>query len=326
MVYRQSCGIHGRQVSNPCSLMRCSIPLLCLLLPAVSVSPVSGHQDPRGEIHPWVVPDAHGNFRIFYTQSERGFSSPMKMLLAEDGHERIPRHRSSAAALKAYGILKPAWKENPVFSFWDPAPVHSETILEFIGGGKYRLMLREADPVSGQFPPGPVQGCALPFSPVESDIGAESNVTEEYAAVVQGYYRNEESDPMGIQFRCCRRKGTGAGVQVNLDHAVSIYDFVTASRPVWAGGRFWIAWVRQLGTEGNHAWTTVLTGLDPVTGIAESHDLPGISHWNTSVSLAVNAGQTLCAAWAPSMDGSYPGRARIVTAVFPTRRAVPPLR
>lgn len=306
--------------------MRYSIPLLCLLMPSVSVFRVSAHQDPRGEIHPWVVPDAHGDFRIFYTQSERGFNSPMKMHLAEDGHERIPRHRSSAAALKAFGILKTAWPEHPLYSFPDPAPVHSEIIFQFISGGKYRLALREADSASGQFPPGPVQGCILPFGPVESDIGAESTVTEEYATVVQGYYRDEESDPQGIHFRCSRRNGTGPGVQVNLDHAAGIYDFVTASRPVWAGGRFWIAWVRQLGTEGNHTWTTVLTGLDPVTGIAESHDLPGISHWNTSVSLAVNTRQTLCAAWAPNMDGSYPGRARIVTAVFPTKPAVPPWR
>ncbi|RYD26390.1 MAG: hypothetical protein EOP86_26035 [Verrucomicrobiaceae bacterium] len=171
-----------------------------------------------------------------------------------------------------------------------------------------------------------MQGYILPFGPVEAGSGAESTVTEEYVAVAMGYYRNLESDPLGIQFRCCRRKGTWTGVQVNLAHAVGIYDFVTTSRPVWAGGRFWIAWVRQLGTEGSFTWTTVLTGLDPVTGIVESHDLPGISHWNTNVALAVNTRQTLCAAWAPSMDGSYAGRARIVTAVFPTRPAVPPWR
>ena len=64
----------------------------------------------------------------------------------------------------------------------------------------------------------------------------------------------------------------------------------------------------------------LLDGFDPDTGAEEHHDLPGLSNWNTDVDLVANAHGTLCAAWTASLDGSYPGFAKIVTAVFPTKR------
>lgn len=319
----QGRGIDGNREFHQSFGMR--PPLLCLLLYVFSAVRAVAHQNPLGEIRPVVVPDAQGNFRLFFTQLGLGFISPMSMLLAEDGHELIPRHRLSPAALKAFGILP---SRNEEFSFPSPAlsTVRTEVILQPAGKENFLLALKESDPVDGKFPQGPVQGRIPPFDPAGWEIVAGCTVTEDYAAVVTGYYMNMEPASLGMHFRCCRRHGDGPGVQVRLEHAAAIYDFVRTSPPVWAGERFWIAWVRQLTAGEATTWTTVLTSLDPLTGISESHDLPGISHWNTRVALAVNANRTLCAAWAPATDGSYPGRARIVTAVFPIMPAAPPWR
>jgi hypothetical protein len=73
-----------------------------------------------------VVPDTLGNFHVFFTQSEHGVCRPVSLLLVEDGHEQIPRHRLSPAALKAFGLLTPVQYEAPYFPSVDPSPPRAE--------------------------------------------------------------------------------------------------------------------------------------------------------------------------------------------------------
>ncbi|MES2708662.1 MAG: hypothetical protein V4726_18855 [Verrucomicrobiota bacterium] len=55
---------------------------------------------------------------------------------------------------------------------------------------------------------------------------------------------------MDMIFRCCPRTGKMPGVQVRLSRVGSIYASVTASFPVWVGGRFWIAKDGKKGASG----------------------------------------------------------------------------
>jgi hypothetical protein len=64
-----------------------------------------------------------------------------------------------------------------------------------------------------------------------------------------------------------------------------------------------------------HRQTPIKSGVrvEPITGKCVHEVLPEWSHWNTSLSMKT-VGGWLCAAWHASADGSYPGRARVVTA------------
>ena len=284
------------------------------------------HSDPRGEKSPVVISDAKGHFRVFFNYTDENYRSPMSLLLAEDGRELIPRHRLSDTALKAFGIQESPDGADFGYNFPFPPP-RADLIPRSASDGRYRLLLAENHRAMDAWSRAePRQGWFLPFPLSEGEMPGDFTVTPAHVAVIIGVYSTTPSLTMDLIFRCGPRTGKAPVVQVRLSRVGSIYDSVTASPPVWAGGRFWTAWVRQLGTDKAPAWNTVLTGLDPVTGIAESHDLPGISNWNTGVALAVNANLTLCAAWSPSVDGSYPGRARVVTAVFPLKPAVPAWR
>lgn len=118
-----------------------------------------------------------------------------------------------------------------------------------------------------------------------------------------------------LKFSAVSLGGFAPGVTVEIGEPAAIYDSPCVSNPVWASKKWWIAWVRK--KKGNGAekveWETVLTSIEPLTGKKQDEVLPGLSHWNTGLSLKTTGGW-LCAAWHASEDGSYPGRARIVTA------------
>jgi hypothetical protein len=291
--------------------MRLPMALIYLM----SAAPLAAHSDPRGEKHPLVVVDAKENFRVFYDYSDADYQSRMSLLLAEDGKELIPRHRLSPSALQAFGI--PTVGDSIFFDMRpDPLTDAPEVVLAPVAGDKYQLALtlrskaadRQKKPATPEF---------LPFEPLQENI-EEYLVTQDYAAVISTPFTSETSPSDIMMLRCCRKTGGQSGTELKISNVSSIFS-PTVSPLVWANGRFWIAWVRQRGRDDKATWTTVLTGLDPVTGKAEHHDLQGLSHWNTTVALAANANGVLCAAWAASIDGSYPGRARLVTAVFPTK-------
>lgn len=86
---------------------------------------------------------------------------------------------------------------------------------------------------------------------------------------------------------------------------------------VWAGGRWWVAWVRDDtpadSKDVKRVYHTILSGVDPKSGKVTHEVLPGISDWNANLSLATHNGW-LCAAWHASIDGIYPGIAKVVTA------------
>lgn len=237
----------------------------------------------------------------------------MSMVIAEDGRELIPRHRLSPSALRALN-LPDNTEDSGYRTEWQNARGSAAGVITIeTPEGKSRLVLKQGHSPSGFAQP-------LPFYPLELENLEKSTVTSNHVATVSMVYATESSQPREMILRTCRRFGATSGKQLRFANVGTIYDFPSASLPVWVNERFWIAWVSQRGPDEAPAWTTVLTGYDPETGAAEHHDLPGLSNWNTHVDLAANANGILCAAWTASLDGSYPGFAKIVTAVFPTKR------
>lgn len=289
--------------------------LLYFLLGPCLAPALCAHSDPRGEKHPGIQTDAQGNFRITfsYADSVQNWTrSWMSMVIAEDGRELIPRHRLSPPALLALGLPDSTEESGyrPHLRYQRGADAEVMTLPA--PDGKVRLALREETRNSGAARP-------LPLDPLLEHFG-NYTISPDHFAMLSNGYAAEASQSIDMILFTCRRQGSTPGRQLRFAGVGSIYDFPSTSQPVWVRQRFWVAWVRERGPEETRTWTTVLTGFDPETGAEEHHELPGLSHWNTHVDLVANAHGTLCAAWTASLDGSYPGYAKIVTAVFPTKR------
>ena len=283
--------------------------------PLLAVS-LQAHSDPGGEKHAEIQTDAQGNFRITFSYSDRAQNWTqywMSMVIAEDGRELIPRHRLSPSALLVLGLTDGTEASGHRTHSRSQSGPNADVVLLLAPEGKSRLVLQEGSRKLGGTRP-------LPFGPLGVENIEKYTLTSDYVAVVSMLYASDSVPPDDMILRTCRRIGSTPGRQLRFKEVGKIYDFPSASLPVWANQRFWIAWVRERGPEEARTWTTVLTGFDPETGAEEHHDLPGLSNWNTHVDLMGNANGTLCAAWTARIDGSYPGFAKIVTAVFPTKR------
>lgn len=289
--------------------------LFHLLLTALAVGNLMAHADPRGEIHPQIQLAANGNFRVFFTYQNQGIVDSMTLLLAPDGRELIPRHRLSPQAMQKFGLSSSSNDRfnHPLSTTGIKAP--AADVIALPGpGNNTRLALVEAK----SSPSAPGAARPLPYDPVPETPDSFALSTH-YVAIITMVFASDQMTPVQGMFRCCRRDGGKAGYSTALERVGTIYDNPITSAPVWSANRFWVAWVQERGDKENPNWRTVLTEMDPETGRTAHHDLPGLSHWNTSIDLEVNSDGILCAAWAPSLDGSYPGIAKVVTAVFPTR-------
>lgn len=250
---------------------------------------VMAHQDPRGDIHPEVrVED--GCFAIYFqtnAESDRfSYEKPhWRMLYAPDGTVQLPRHRLSPSAEKKY----------------EEAMAQPEASVE---QGKWRLTLR--------LPGGEERPLAMELA--DGAVAHHSNVVGSLVGLLSSRTPKDENDALTLWLSWTDNKTFVPGGTVTLGQPASIYDFPCASRPVWAAQRWWIAWIRKTDhpNEPKRAWQTVLTCVDPRTRAVTHQTLNGQSHWNTGVSMKTTGGW-LCIAWHASVEGDYPGKAKIVT-------------
>lgn len=269
-----------------------------LLLFTMSTVLVRGHQDPRGEAHPRVTANTDGTFTVTFRYFDPERSGRMRMLLAADGKELVPRH-----------WYKP--KDDTSREVWNPGRAGAGDVLETVTPNENRaqLILRQPD--------GGAKGTIVLPLDSQDFTGFEDTAMEgNEVAFTSGGLRDDPEKGVDLRLWCCRRDGFQPGKKVSLGTVCTIYDFPTASAPLWCAGRWWVAWVEERRAGEKTTWTTVLSSVDPATGNVERRDLPGISNWNSSLSLAANAAGTICVAWHASVDGSYPGTGKIVTAVL----------
>lgn len=279
-------------------IAKATLGLACLLCAPLITQ---AHMNPHGDISPHVeVKD--GNFSIDFISREEGKTLHWNMTFSNDGKPLLLRHRVATK------------NEEPAATANTP-----EVITSPESSGKVRFALERT--INGQKSEQP-----LSLDPVKIALFEKSSFSSEWVGFTWctfGYdwpnpAQADSSPPLLLMFSTGAMKGSAPGRTVHLGEPATITGSPVASTPVWAAGRWWVAWVRETQNPEERknplrAWETILTSIHPATGKLEHKRLDGLSHWNTNVSMKA-AGGWLCIAWNATTDGSYPGVAKIITA------------
>lgn len=268
-----------------------------------------GHQDPLGETRP-AIEVIDGKFAVTFCAIEetpagqlRSQKNPFfRIIFSPDGKIVVPRHR-------AQEVPERPWAE------------HRSNVAGFVvetkptaEGQRFVLTSIRTEGI-------PLQETPLPVSPEKHAEISACTFTDKWVGFTWTDSTGDRTDgviPTSLYLTHVARDGARPGSRIRLGEPALVYSFPRASPPVWAGGRWWIAWVKAASTRAERqipatAWQTVLSSYDPASGKLTEEKLPGQSHWNTHLDLKTTKGW-LCAAWHASQDGDYPGNARITTA------------
>ncbi len=224
------------------------------------------------------------------------------MIFTPDGRAVLPRHR----VFRKNEVFTEPERKITVESRGEPGSDSARFVLKRIHDDKWTEHPLPIDPVKGAW----VEKTTFAGDWVGFTWG-------NFGYTMSGQ-RVEPSESVKLMFSTANTRGFAPGKTVLIGEPATIYDFPSASNPVWAASRWWVAWVRRAETDTERKdplreWQTMLTSIDPVTGALEHRRLTGLSNWNTHVSMKTTGGW-LCVAWHASVDGTYPGTAKIVTA------------
>ena len=274
--------------------------MLCGLL-CLTTQSARAHQDPAGDSHPQIEieDDAfviYSRYRVYLQEGEGGW---YRQSYGVTGQMREPRHRMPEERAQEL--------EEATRAGWNPEPTGSS--VESGGGGPFLLMGTEEG--TKYVRPLPVSG------PKGADVERSLVVGQTVGFLWSGEKIIDENADERLRLSFAALKGFAPGQTVTIGKPCTIYHFPVVSNLVWAGGRWWVAWVRDDtpadGTDGKRIYHTILSSVDPKSGKVTHEVLPGTSNWNSSLSLATHGGW-LCAAWHASIDGTYPGIAKVVAA------------
>ncbi|MEN3940465.1 hypothetical protein WJU23_04160 [Prosthecobacter sp. SYSU 5D2] len=288
--------------------------IMVLIWGIVLPGPLLAHVDPAGDTYPQVMVE-DGRFLISFTTRlavEKGDPVEVKsaVIYEPDGSVFIPRHRvnyperknqfskvefRSTSDIEEQELLKPG--ETPKR---EENRLHRAVLIEH----PYDLPQRVERPL-------PIEITASsPYADKASFNG------EQVAFIWSDDEEEQHFSAHHLHLSMASLNGSAEDKTLPLGKVATIYDFPAASSPLWAAGRWWVAWVQESGqsqSAQDERWQTLLSSYDPVTQKLEHQALPGISHWNSSLSIAATEGW-LCIAWHASQEGRYPGSAKIVTA------------
>ncbi len=274
---------------------------ICLMLILTASCCLHAHSDPRGDIHPQVIVE-DGSFVICFSNNDDvnlDYRPSWKMSFTTDGKVILPRYRIAAEQ-------RDLWERRLA------AEGSWEVTTDSHGGqNASRFFLKEH--MSGK-----QRSYPMPLEPTKAWYSANACRAGNEVVFTWSEPRMNYEEEVVMMFSSASLNSFTPGITVEIGKPATIYDAPRVSNPVWAAKKWWIAWVRagpgdENGEWSKIAWQTVMTSIDPITGKCEHEVLPELSHWNTHLSMKT-AGGWLCAAWHASVDGSYPGRARIVIA------------
>lgn len=278
--------------------LRCLPLLLTVLL--VSAPPAPAHEDPRGDVHPQVRVEK-GNFAIyFYSNDERHDSDtqppPLRVVYSPTGELLAPRHHVAE-------VPQDEWASR----------LHGGDIPVAAGGE------------SLSFPPYSRLFHGKPFYTVKKNGRTERHSLPWPDGVeisdLHGIIADERSIMIAakaggnlLSFYWFSRVGFQLPTIVKIGSPATIYDFPVASNTVFAGGKYWLAWMRP----GEEKTEVVLSSWKPGDAEAEQVVLKTPGNWNSDLSLAAT-GDVICLAYHCSAAGVYPGRSSIITAFHPLK-------
>lgn len=255
--------------------------LACAALALAWVPAARAHSDPWGDIHPQVLV-VDGNFAIdFNTQipDEIIFAATepiSRVTYTPEGRLLAPRHRLERK--RSHTETGPAGLYGRTIRFGD-----SEIIFDWDRGGLPGYLIKSPD--------GKLTPVRLPWSEKTA-----LTYVDDFMVTPEGIAISGKEDRNELKVYYFPFASSGPAAVLSLGDTCCIYDFPVASNLAWAGGKFWLAFMRGEG-EGEEAGVKVVLWSwkpgDPA-GKEEILDSPG--HWNSHLSLGA-IGKQLCLAY-----------------------------
>ena len=282
--------------------------LFTLIAAALSSGSVWAHVSPSGDTHPYIeVVDC--KFAVIFGNGLGellpGESPYLRIIYAPDGKILVPRHP-----------LERKPQDHP-YPYTGRSNQAFASISAVPSGELYRFVINRTDDkrTTREEP------LALPLqkhAEVEAVTFAGPVIGFTWSGsetVVPGF---PERQKQMLHLAHIAADHSREGSTVCLGEPACIYNFPSASSPVWAGGKWWVAWVRASESMADRKdplkqWRTIFTSYDPAKRELKHTVVNELSTWNTKVDLKTTGGW-LCAAWHAPVDGSYPGVAKICTA------------
>lgn len=271
-----------------------------LLLGLVEIA--LAHSDPWGDIHPQVsVVD--GKFSIVFNSSQPeqrtdySEAKPVQqMIFNTDGTLFAPRHPL---------VRKRSHEENGPVGIYGRRVRFGESTLIFEGdqSGQPGYVLES--------PGGKLTRVRLPWpKTVSLSLFEDACVTPEGIAITgKTGTSHRRDDP--LMFYWFPHEETGAPTILNLGATACIYNFPVASNIAFAGGRFWVAYMRP--TDDGKDLKLALWSWKPGEKDGRVEILDSPAFWNSHLSMA-GIGDRLCLAYHCVVpDRTNNQNARIVT-------------
>ena len=264
------------------------------LTTAVLTGGAQAHSDPWGDIHPHVTV-MDGSFSIVFStqlpdqESNYTESKPVaRVIYTPEGAIVAPRHPL---------VRQRSWRESSGEPFEHAYRVGDSSI--YLGGGPagqpgYSIVSAEGQRISVRLP----WPAALKIDLDDAEVSPG------------GIAFSGKEDRENLKFYWFPFGSTEFPVILNLGPTVCIYHFPVASNIAWAGGKFWIAFMRYSGESTKlYLWSWKPGDKE---GKEELLDSPGFG--NSHLSMAA-IGDRLCLAYhCAYFPDDYPGeKARIVT-------------
>lgn len=269
--------------------------LVCVLL---TLAPMAdAHSDPWGDIHPQVsVVD--GKFSIVFNSSQPEqtpdftASKPIhQMIYTAEGKLFAPRHllerRRSHRELGPVGI------------YGREIRLDESTVIFQANQSGYLL----------KSPEGKMTRVRLPWPKNVSPSLLEDVLVVPKGIAITG--KNEVPGPDGgpLKFFWFAHDSTEPPTVITIGTTACIYQFPVASNVAFAGGKFWVAYMRPTDKEG---LKLALWSWKPGDKEAQVEDLDSPADWNSHLSMAA-IGDQLCLAYHCVTDRKNSRNARIVT-------------
>jgi len=268
-----------------------------LLATLLSPSAALAHADPWGDLHP-TVEVVDGNFAIHFNSSIRGsrdnYTGRRPVLVkiySPEGKLLSPRHPIPG---------KRSWMAGGPVGLYGKHLVFGDTVMVFdpTRTGKPDYLLRDPD--------GEVTRHRLPW-PKEVSLHHFKDVTVNS----EGIAILGKEDPEILKFYWFEHGANRPPEIVTIGATDCIYTFPVASNIAYAGGRFWVAFMRDAA--GKTKSELVMWSWKPGDAKARAEVLDSPAHWNCHLSMAA-IGDWLCLAYHCATRESYYGTdARIFT-------------
>lgn len=276
--------------------------LVALTLPAA----VWGHSDPWGEIHPQLAVQGGKFIMTFYRQEPGDMESQrtdFRVIYNPNGSVAVPRH-----------VIDPARTPSHHYFSRSNDPSREVALTRPDDSSKKRMMVLKDTRKQ------PATEIPLAVNCEGLDYVQNATFTQSGVGIVVNARHPSRSYRCLLTFLHVDPQTYLETGRVVLGPCPKVYDFPAASEPVWAGNRWWIAWMgisevsKNLSINGEGVYLSVtLSSYDPVSGKVQhkwiSDDLDG----DCRPSLKT-VGGWLGVAWHSSQQVAGKRGARVLTA------------